>query len=166
MVNEWIERLRSQLAARSDRERQVLAVGGMLLLILLGYGLVYEPLRQARIKLAERLPAQRAELRLMRVQAAEIERLRTHMGAAGKGSLEQKIKSSAAAFNLGEAFTRFTALTQDQIQLSTRPLPTGSWTEWLADLERQGVSVIRCRITTSDQIGLASLELTLAGRLR
>jgi general secretion pathway protein M len=166
MLNEWIERLRAQLAVRSARERLVLAVGGLVLLVLLGYGAVYEPMRQARIKLAERLPTQRAELRLMRVQAAEIERLRTHMGAAGKGSLEQRIKSSAAAFNLGEAFTHFTALTPEQIQLSTQPLPTGSWIDWLADLERQGVSVVRCRITASDQIGLASLDLTLTGGRR
>jgi general secretion pathway protein M len=166
MVNEWIQRLRTQIAGRSARERLVLAVGGGVVLILFVYGGVYEPVRQARMKLAERLPTQRAELRLMRVQATEIERLRTHMGAAGKGSLEQRIKSSAAAFNLGEAFTRFTALTPDQIQLATQPLPTGSWIDWLADLEKQGVSVVRCRITASDQIGLASLELTLTGARR
>jgi type II secretory pathway component PulM len=166
MENEWIQRLRAQLAGRSARERLVLAVGGGALLILIGYGGVYEPLRQARMKLIEHLPTQRAELRLMRVQATEIERLRTHMGATGKGNLEQRIKSSAAAFNLGEAFTRFTTLTADQIQLVTQPLPTSSWSDWLADLERQGVSVVRCRITASDQIGLASLELTLTGSQR
>jgi general secretion pathway protein M len=166
MVNEWIARLRAQWAARNSREQRVLALGGLALLVLLGYGAVYEPLRQARIKLAERLPAQRAELRLMRAQAAEIERLRTHMGAAGKGSLEQRIKSSAAAFNLGESFTQFTALTPDQFQVATQPLPTGSWTDWLADLERQGVSVARCRISTGDQAGLSSLELTLTGSRR
>jgi general secretion pathway protein M len=166
MLNEWIGRLRAQLAGRTARERRVLAVGGVILLALVGYGGVYEPLNQARLKLADRLPVQRAELRLMRVQAEEIERLRTHMGAAGKGSLEQRIKSSAAAFNLGEAFTRFTALTPDQVHLATQPLPTGGWIEWLADLERQGVSVARCQITASDQIGLASLELTLTGGRR
>jgi len=166
MVNEWIERIRGQLALRSPRERRVLAVGGLALLVLLGYGGIYEPVRQARMKLAERLPTQRAELRLMRVQAVEIERLRTHVGAAGKGTLEQRIKSSAAAYNLGEAFSRFTALTPEQIQVVTQPLPTGSWIDWLADLERQGVSVVRCRISASDQMGLASLELTLTGGQR
>lgn len=166
MANEWIGRLRAQLARRSERERQVLAVGGVILLLLVGYGGVYEPVREARAKLAERLPAQRAELRLMRVQAAEIERLRTLGGAAGKGGLEQRVKSSAAAFNLGEAFTAFTAVSPEQIQLATHPLPTGSWTAWLADLERQGVSVARCRIATGDQAGLATLELTLTGGRR
>lgn len=166
MLNEWIQRLRAQLAGRTARERQVLAVGGAILLLLVVYGGLYEPVQQARIKLAERLPTQRADLRLMRVQAAEIERLRSHIGAAGKGSLEQRIKASAAAFNLGESFTRFTALTPDQIQLSTHPLATASWTDWLADLERQGVSVVRCRINASEQIGLASLDLTLTGGRR
>lgn len=166
MVNEWIERLRGQLAARSARERRILAVGGGILLVLIGYGGVYEPLRDARAKLVDRLPVQRAELRLMRIQVAEIERLRTHMGAAAQGTLEQRIKSSAAAFNLGEAFTQFTALTPEQIQVVTHPLPTATWVDWLADLERQGVTVVRCRINTSDQIGLAYLELTLTGGRR
>jgi type II secretory pathway component PulM len=163
MANEWIERLRERLAGRGARERRALALGGGILLLLVGYGGVYEPLSLARMKLAERLPIQRAELRLMRIQAAEIERLRAQAGAAGLGSLEQRIKSSAAAFNLGEAFTRFLALTPDQIQLATQALPTGSWIDWLADLERRGVSVVRCRITASEQPGLASLELTLTG---
>jgi general secretion pathway protein M len=166
MANEWIGRLRGHWAARAPREQRVLAAGGFLLLILVGYGGVYEPLRQARAKLAERLPALRAELRLMRVQAMEIERLRTHMGAAAKGTLEQRIKSSAAAFNLGEAFTQFTALSQDQIQVVTHPLPTGTWVDWLADLGRQGVTVARCRIDAAEQTGMARLELTLTGGRR
>jgi general secretion pathway protein M len=166
MVNEWIARARGQLASRSVRERHVLAAGGLMLLLLLGYGALYEPLRQSRLKLVERLPEQRAELRLMRVQVAEIERLRTHMGAAGKGTLEQRIKASAAAFGLGEAFTQFTALTPDQMQIATQPLPTGRWIDWLSDLEQQGVGVVRCRISPSEQLGLASLELTVTGGQR
>jgi general secretion pathway protein M len=166
MANEWIERARGYLSGRSARERLILSVGGLILLVLLGYGLLYEPLRQARAKLAERLPAQRAELRLMRVQVTEIERLRTSMGDAGKGGLEQRIKSSAAAFGLGEAFTQFTSLTEGRIQLVTQPLPTGTWIDWLADLERQGVTVARCRISAGEQSGLASLELTLTGGRR
>lgn len=166
MGNEWFERLRSQLANRTPRERKVLLAGGVILLVLLVYGALFEPLRQARAKLLERLPAQRAELRLMRVQVAEIERLRSQAGSVAKGSLEQRVRSSAAIFNLGEAFTQFNLLTQDQIQLATHPLPTASWSAWLADLERQGVSVTRCRITPDPQASLASLEMTLTGGRR
>lgn len=166
MANEWSERLRGYLAGRSDRERTTLVVGGLVLLVLLGYGLVYEPLSQARARLAERLPSQRAELRLMRVQATEIERLRTRMGSAGTGSLEQRVKASAAAFGLVGNFTQFTPMAGDQIQLLTQPLPTSTWNDWLIDLERQGVSVVRSRISASDQPGLYSLELTLKGGQR
>ncbi len=166
MTNEWGERLRGYLAGRSARERTTLAVGGLVLLVLLGYGLVYEPLRQARAKLAERLPSQRTELRLMRVQAAEIERLRTQAGLVGKSSLEQRIKASAAAFGLVANFTQFTPLADEQIQLSTQPLANSTWIDWLTDLERQGVTVVRGRISASDQPGLSSLELTLKGGQR
>lgn len=163
MGNEWFDRARDYLVGRSARERMVLLAGSILLLVLLGYGLLYKPLDDARAKLAKRLPAERAELRLMRVQAAEIQRLRTSMGNAGKGGLEQRVKSSAAAFGLGESFTQFVLLADNQIQLGTQPLPTQTWIDWLADLERQGVIVSRCRITAGGQSGLARLELTLTG---
>jgi type II secretory pathway component PulM len=166
MANEWSARARAWLAGRSARERTTLAVGGLALLVLLGYGAVYEPVRQARAKLAERLPTQRAELRLMRVQAAEIERLRKRMGEAGKGTLEQRVKASAAAFGLVGNFTQFTPMPGEQVQLATQPLATATWSDWLSDLERQGITVLRCRISASGQPGLSSLELTLKGGQR
>ena len=166
MANEWLDRIRGYLSGRSVRERMFLLAGGLILLVLLGYGLLYVPQNEARAKLAKRLPAERAELRLMRVQAAEIQRLRTRMGDSGKGGLEQRVKSSAATFGIGGSFAQFVTLANDQVQLSTQPLPTNTWIDWLADLERQGVMVVRCRITASEQAGLARLELTLTGGQR
>jgi len=166
MANEWLDRMRGYLTGRSARERMFLLAGGLILLALFGYGLLYVPQNEARTKLAKRLPAERAELRLMRVQAAEIERLRTRMGNSGKGGLEQRVKSSAATFGLGGSFAQFVALSNDQVQLSTQPLPTSTWTDWLADLERQGVMVVRCQITASEQPGLARLDLSLTGGQR
>jgi type II secretory pathway component PulM len=104
MANELHERIRGYLSGRSPRERAFLLAGGLALVVLLAYGLLYEPQNEARAKLAERLPAERAELRLMRVQAAEIQRLRTRMGDTDKGGLEQRVKASAAALGLGRKF--------------------------------------------------------------
>lgn len=163
MVNETLEHLRGYLAQRSPRERQTLALGGVILLVLVGYGLIYQPLREARNKLAERLPLQRAELRLMRAQAEEVERLRKQIGGAGTGTLEQRIKSSAAALGLTGDFTQFIPLSGAQFQIATQPMATATWIGWLGDLERQGIIVARCRITSGAQPGLASLELTLKG---
>lgn len=166
MANEWNERLRGYLAARSPRERQTLAVGGAILLVLIGYGMIYEPITQARAKLAAQLPAKRAELRLLRAQSAEIEYLRKHMGESANGTAEQRVKASAAAFGLVGNFTKFTALAGNEIQLATQPLPTATWSDWLGDLERHGITVQRCRISAGGQPGLASLELTLKGGLQ
>jgi type II secretory pathway component PulM len=163
MANEWLARIRGYLSGRSARERMFLLAGGLTLLALFAYGLLYQPQNEAINKLAKRLPAERAALRLMRVQAAEIQRLRTRMGEPGKGGLEQRVKSSAATFGLGGRFIQFVPLANDQIQLSTEALPTNTWVDWLADLERQGVMVVRCHITASEQGGLAKLELTLTG---
>ncbi|MGA9991896.1 MAG: type II secretion system protein GspM, partial [Thiobacillaceae bacterium] len=62
MTNEWLARARGYLAGRSARERMVLYAGGVVLLVLLGYGVLYQPLAAARAKLAKRLPVARAEL--------------------------------------------------------------------------------------------------------
>jgi len=83
------------------------------------------------------------------------------MESSARSGLEQRVKSSAAAFGLGGSFTQFVTLADNQIQLSTQPLATNTWIDWLADLERQGVVVARCHITASEQSGLAKLELTL-----
>ena len=161
MPNEWLARVRGYLAGRSSRERTVLYAGGVVLLILLGYGLLYQPLDAARARLAKRLPADRAALRLMRVQAEEIQRLRTRMDGSAKGGLEQRVRSSAEAFGLGSGIAQLASVAEDQVQLSTQPLPTNTWIDWLADLERQGIIVARCHITTGQQPGMAKLELTL-----
>lgn len=166
MANDGLARLRGYLAARTARERMILLAGGLVLLVAIGYGLVYEPLSRARAGLAKRLPEARAELRLMRTQAAEIQRLRSRMGESGQGGLEQRVKASAAALGLGDQITQFAALANDQIQLSTQPLPTQAWLDWLSDLEQRGIRVVRCHISASEQAGLAKLELTLTGSLQ
>jgi len=165
MVNDWLARGRTYLAQRSEQERRFLALGGLILLVLLGYGLLYQPMSQTRAKLAERLPGQRAELRLLRLRSAEIERLRGHGGDRDNGSLERRVKASAATFALGASFSRFNPLADGQIQLATRPLANATWIDWLADLEHQGIRVARCRIVLAEP-GMASLELTLAGAQR
>ncbi len=163
MANEWLTRARSWYAQRNVREQRSLVLGGLVLLGVLLYGVLYAPLEQARNKLLTRLPELRAELRLMRVQTAEIERLRTSMAGAGSGTLEQRIKASAAVFDLGSAFNQFTTLAEDRIQLRTEPLANDTWVDWLADLAQRGVTVVRCRVTPADQGGTSILELTLAG---
>ncbi|HNQ04431.1 MAG TPA: type II secretion system protein M [Thiobacillaceae bacterium] len=163
MGSEWMGRIRAWYAGRNARERRVLMLGSAVLLGLLGYDLIYAPLEQARARLLTRLPALRAELRLMQVQTAEIERLRNQMTGPGKGSLEQRIKASAAVFGLGGTFTQFTVLMEDRIQLATQPIPNGTWIEWLSDLQRQGVNVAECQVSLGDQVGPATLKLTLTG---
>jgi general secretion pathway protein M len=163
MANEWLDRARAYVTERSPRERMVLLGGGIVLLVLVGYGLIYEPLDQARLKLAKHLPEQRAALRLMQVQVAEIKHLRGSMADSGKGSLEQRVRSTAAALGIGGDFAQFAVLTDGQIQLATQPIQTDTWINWLMDLERQGVTISRAHIDAGDQPGLAKLGLTLTG---
>ena len=58
---------------------------------------------------------------------------------------------------------QFNAMAGEQIQLSTQPLATAAWSEWLTGIEAQGIRIVRCRISSTAQPGMASLELTLQG---
>ena len=79
-----IDRARAFWAGHSDRDRRLMAVAAVVVLFGLGYALIVDPLVRANQKLAASLPKQRAEVRLMRVQLAEIERLRGQTRGAVK----------------------------------------------------------------------------------
>ena len=168
MMKEYLSRARAFWAARTARERAFLAAGSAVLLIGLGYGLIVDPLIKANARLAASLPKQRAELRLMRAQVTEIERLRSkNPGTARSGSaLVHAIESAAAAHGVREAVSNLAALPGDKVRVTTLPMPVSAWLAWFADLERQGVIVVSCRLTTDAKPGLLSVEAMLTGGAR
>jgi len=167
-MNPYLARLRAFWADRSARERGFLAAGGAVLLLGLGYALVFDPLIKANHKLAASLPKQRAELRLMRAQVGEIERLRVHNQSAGKSgsALVHAIESAAAAHGVREAVTGLVPLAEDRVRVTTGPMSATAWLAWFTDLERQGIGVESWRLTGEDRPGRVSVEALLAGGTR
>jgi type II secretory pathway component PulM len=164
-MNPYFARLHAFWAGRTSRERTFLAAGATVLLLGLGYGLVVEPLVKANHKLAASLPKQRAELRLMRAQVDEIERLRAGSRSAGKtgSALVHAIESAAAAHGVREAVTGLAPLAADRVRVTTGPMPASAWLAWFSDLERQGISVVSWRLTGEDKAGRFAVEALLAG---
>lgn len=164
-MNEYLARLRASWAGRTARERGFLAAGGAVLLLGLGYALVLDPLIKANHKLAASLPKQRAELRLMRSQVVEIERLRMNDQSAGKtgSSLVHAIESAAAAHGVREAVTGLAPLAADRVRVTTGPMSATAWLAWFTDLERQGIGVVSWRLTSDDRPGRVSVEAMLGG---
>ena len=164
-MNEYLARMRAFWAGRSIRERAILGMGFAVVLFGLGYGLIVDPLIKANRKMAASLPKQRAELRLIRAQVSEVERLRSKSKNAAKSgsSLIHTIESAAAAHGAREAMGSLSPLSADRVRVTAGPMAVTVWLAWFADLEQQGVTVASLRLTTDDKPGQVSIEATLAG---
>lgn len=160
MAGELMHRARAFWAGRNTRERRMLGLGGAVLLLGLLYGLVYDPLAQARQKMLGRLPELRAELRLMRAQVAQIEyqRRRAGMNQITAAGLSRLVASTAAGHGLQQAIRASVPLDGERLQVVTQPHPASALLAWLADLERQGARVQSCRISVTGPSGLATLD--------
>jgi type II secretory pathway component PulM len=164
-MNEYLARARAFWGARTHRERISLMAAAGTLLLALGYALIFDPLLKANAKLAASLPRQRAELQLMRAQVGEIERLRSKARTASPsgGSLVHTIETAAAAHGAREVIASLVPLAKDRVQVTTRAMPVRAWLAWFADLQRQGVSVVSCRVTADEKPGQVSVEAMLMG---
>lgn len=164
-MNPYLTRGRDFWNQRSPRERTALAIAIAVVVLGLGYGLLLEPLHKANKKLAASLPQQRAELRLLRVQASEIERLRgQNRSVAKSGSvLVHAIETAAAVHGVREAIAKLAPLTKDRVQVATGPIAVTAWLAWFADLEREGVAIASCRVTMTPKPGVVGIEAILTG---
>lgn len=164
-MNARLDQARAFWSARSGRERILLAAAATVLLLGLAYALILEPLYQANRKLAATLPPLRADLRLLRVQVAEIERLRGKSGPAARagGSLSHVIESSAAAHGVREALTGLTPIPPDQVRLATGDIALPDWTAWFSEMEQAGVAVQSMRVVAGDRPGMVRVEAVLSG---
>jgi general secretion pathway protein M len=151
--------------ARSARERLTLMLGAGVLLLGLAYALILDPLMNARTKLDKRLPQLRAEVHLMRVQVAEIERLRASAKPAGQGALPGRVGVSATQAGIRDKLQQVVSIADDRVRVVGGPLSMTAWLAWLRDLEAQGIRVAYCRMSGAESGGHA-VEALLQGEAR
>lgn len=150
---------------RAPRERWMLALAGLVVASGVFYALVLEPMLQARARLDKGLPQLRAELRLMRAQVGEIERL-NKTGAVsiqGGGSLLGRIGALADAQGLRDRLRTLQALDEGRAQATAESVPLRAWLAWIEALQGQGVRVEQGRITPLGAGDDVAAEALLAG---
>jgi general secretion pathway protein M len=164
-MNEILANARAYWAARTPRERLFLMLAALVVAIGILYGLILDPMLKTTRKLSASLPKQRAEIRLLRAQVAEIERLRTKGGGSRKtgSALLHSVETAAAAHGARAAVTNLASLADDQVRVQTGPLAVSTWLAWFNDLDGQGITVLSCRTTMGDKPGLASVDAVLTG---
>ncbi|MBK6742771.1 MAG: type II secretion system protein M [Hydrogenophilales bacterium] len=151
--------------SRSTRERTYLGLGAAVLLLALVYILLLDPLLETRSKLEKRLPQLRAEVRLMQVQVAEVERLRAGSQNAKQGALLGRIGVSASEVGIRDKMQQIVSIAEDRVRVTGGAVPLNAWLEWLGTLEKQGIRVAYCRMIPTEAGGHA-VEALLQGEPR
>ncbi len=158
----WRESLSEYWAARSSRERAMLATVALVVAAAALYVLMLGPGLVARAKLSAALPGLRAQIADMRQQEKEIALLRKKSQTFSQSTdLKAQLQSAVARTSFVNAVQRVDSLSVDKVALSAAPVVFDDWAGWVGSLQREfGVRLDACKITALDQPGLVRIEAT------
>ncbi len=147
--------------ARSVREKTLLTWGGALLVVAIGWSVLWAPAADGRAQLRERLPGLRRELAQMTAQADEARAL---AGAAASvapegQALKDALTSSLADHGMQGAQVQLIGTTV-QVQMKNASFP--AFTGWLDDVRKQfKVQVVEAQMTALKTDGQVDLTASL-----
>ena len=148
------------------RERLMVFGGAVLLVPLLLWALVWQPLASGVQRLETEVAAQREGLQWMRNAAAELQQLRGSgaQAAAGLGgrSLLAVVDESARAAGLGGGLKRIEPDSTTAVRARLEGVPFDAVVKWLDELSRQfGVLATLVSIERAQGTGQVNVRLTL-----
>ena len=149
-----------------SRDRQILLVGGVLLIIILLYVMVWEPLDKSVRELDRGVDARRVTLQWMNEAATEIKSLQAGAQPVGEGlggrSLLSVVDQAARQAGLGPSLKRVEPEDKDKVRVWMEKVPFDKLVTWTGGLTRQyGVTVNSIRIERLDDPGLVNARVTL-----
>ncbi len=150
------------------RERGLIVVGTVLVMMLLSYVLAWEPLRNSDRRLRQNVAERRADLAWMRQAAEEIKRL----GGAGAArpvadnrSLLTLVDQTARAAGLGAALKRVAPQGGDKLSAQLDGAEFDKLIPWLSGLERdQAIAIISLNVDRTDAPALVNARIVLGRR--
>lgn len=149
----------------AERDRRMLLVGGGLALLMLWYGALFAPLREARDDWRQRAEAADASLRWMQAAAAEVARRpQPVIRVEDRRSLLARVDEGARSAGLGTALLRVEPLANGRVRLQLQAAPFDQLVGWLQPLRSEhGVRVEELSVQRSSGVGLVDARVTLAG---
>ncbi len=149
------------------RERMILLIGAAVVVLLLGWALVWHPLARQRVDLRERIDSQRDDLAYVRAASATL--------VNGKGGTKTDLKdrqgrsllaladASARAAGLETALKRVEPVGTRSVRASFEYANFDDLMNWLEGLARDyGVEVSDLSVDRTNGVGLVSARVTVA----
>ncbi len=163
-----MSRLRDWFGALEQREQRVLLAGAGILLVLLLYVLIWQPLQSRHERAANGVVSGQATLGWMLEAAAEVRALQGSGTSAGNGlegrSLLAVVDQSARRTGLGDALKRVEPEGAGAVRVWLEAASFDQMIGWLAGLsQQQGVQVDVISIERGDATGRVNARLTLQG---
>lgn len=150
------------------RERGLIVVGTVLVMMLLSYVLAWEPLRNSDRRLRQSVAERRADLAWMRQAAEEIKRLGGAEAArpvADNRSLLTLVDQTARAAGLGAALKRVAPQGDDKLSAQLDGAEFDKLIPWLSALERdQAIAIISLNVDRTDAPALVNARIVLGRR--
>jgi len=159
----WREQFAAFWNARNPREQAILGGGAVVLVLVFGYLLLWEPASIERARLTRNLPVLRADLAEMETLAQEARGLSASRAPSLRGdALTQALQDSLGQHGLKA--TRLMTTGDNAIQLQLEKAPFGSVAGWLQDVRlQQRLKVTDARISYVGATALVNVTATLQG---
>lgn len=138
-MNDVYQRLLTLWRGLAPRERAILAGGGLLAAVLLGYGLLWAPLQHDLGRLRTEVPREYEQLQWMRAQAGRLNILRRAAPAiTRRDGILSFVEQSAQAYKIRQFIKRLDPDGSSSVRLAIDGVPFNNLAEWLANLQKQG----------------------------
>lgn len=146
--------------ARAPRERQVIAIAGAALGVVLLATLAWLPLERTRARLAQQMPALRASIAALERDAREVKRLRA---MPERKAVAASPLAALAAGGGGLAGAQVVVLDDRRVRVSGADVAYGALLEWLGDAQAShGLRVESAKLDALPAPGRVRAELVLA----
>jgi general secretion pathway protein M len=151
-----------------SRDQRILIIATPIVVVLLGYAAVWDPLAQSVAADRDRRDALREEVAGMRSAAREVEALRARRGGGeparpgAEGSALILVDRTAKAVDLRDAIRRIQPDSGDSVRVTLSDARFETLMRWLVELRRQhGIRATNLTINAEDTPGLVQARVVL-----
>lgn len=162
-MNAWND-ARAWYGGLASRERRIVTVGGVILLLIILWLAIVSPWLNAKAALTARVEADAQTLAWMQQTAPHIKQLERavpHAAANPRQSLFAIVEQTAQSSPVGANIKQFQPRGDNSVQVHLEAAPFDALIEWLGQLQAQsGVTISALNVQPADAPGTVNADVT------